>query len=62
MKNSDIEQMKDYGITYKSKNIYSYKEHHYDKLKDALNYAEIDMKRRIEEKTISNEKITQQKS
>ena len=56
MKNTDIEQMQEYGITYKSINVYTYKEHHYDHLKDALKYAETDTKRLLEDNVIRNKK------
>ena len=45
MNKTDNELMKEYGITSETKTIYSYKQHSYECLKDALNYAEIDSKR-----------------
>ena len=40
--NEDNKMMARYGITSTSKVIYSYKQHRYEKIEDALRYAEID--------------------
>ncbi len=51
MKNTEIELMNKYGITYKTNYIYTYKQYHYSQLKDAIRYAEIDTKRHIDEQS-----------
>ncbi|WP_370978614.1 hypothetical protein [Agaribacterium sp. ZY112] len=45
MNKTDNELMVKYGITSKTKTIYSYKQHNYERLKDAISYAEIDINR-----------------
>lgn len=45
MNKTDSELMAEYGITSKTKTLYSYKQHTYEHLKDALSYAKIDMNR-----------------
>jgi hypothetical protein len=45
MDKTDSELMAEYGVTSKTKTLYSYKQHTYDHLKDALNYAKIDNNR-----------------
>ena len=45
MNNTDNELMAEYGITSKTKTLYSYKQYTYEHLKDALNYAKIDSNR-----------------
>lgn len=45
MNKTDSELMAEYGITCKTKTLYSYKQHTYEHLKDALSYAEIDNNR-----------------
>ena len=47
--------MAKYGITCESKMIYRYKEHRYESLKDALNYAMLDTKL-IQESNLPTEK------
>jgi len=42
---ADNELMTEYGITRKTKTVYSYKQHNYERFKDALSYAEIDINR-----------------
>ena len=42
MKNEDRKTMDALGITCKSKDVYHYKEFRYDRLSDAVRYAEID--------------------
>lgn len=44
MSENDIALMAQYGITSEPKLIYSYKEHRYDKLQDAINFAILDTK------------------
>ncbi len=39
MNKTDSELMAEYGITSKTKTLYSYKQHTYEHLKDAFNYA-----------------------
>lgn len=45
MNKTDSELMAEYGITCKTKTRYSYKQHNYEHLKDALSYAKIDNNR-----------------
>jgi hypothetical protein len=45
MDKTDSELMAEYGITSKTKTLYSYKQHNYEHLKDALSYAKIDSNR-----------------
>ena len=45
MNKTDSELMAEYGITSKTRTMYSYKQHNYERLKDALSYAEIDTDR-----------------
>ena len=45
MNKADKELMAEYGITCKVKTIYSYKQHSYEQLNDAVRYAEIDANR-----------------
>lgn len=45
MSKSVNELMAEYGITCKTKTIFSYKHHTYDKFSDALQYAKTDMNR-----------------
>lgn len=45
MRKTENELMTEYGITCKAKTIYSYKKHNYERLNDALRYAEIDTNR-----------------
>jgi hypothetical protein len=45
MSKTENELMTEYGITCKAKTIYSYKQHDYERLSDALRYAEIDVNR-----------------
>jgi len=47
MNKNDQELMKEYGITCVNKAVYSYKQHHYDRLSDAVNYAQIDCKENL---------------
>jgi len=42
MSEEDIKLMTQYDITTESKLIYNYKQHHYENLKDAVNYARLD--------------------
>lgn len=42
MSEDDKTLMTRYDITSESKMIYSYKQHRYEKLKDAVNYARLD--------------------
>ena len=42
MSEADKALMAQYGITAEEITIYSYKEHRYDKLKDAINFARLD--------------------
>ena len=44
MSEDDKALMAQYGITSEPKLIYSYKEHRYDKLQDAINFARLDTK------------------
>jgi len=44
MSQDDKVMMAEYGITAKTITIYSYKEHRYDKLQDAVNFARLDTK------------------
>ncbi|MBT8113464.1 MAG: hypothetical protein KJO81_05185 [Gammaproteobacteria bacterium] len=44
MTEEDNKLMDQYGITSKQKTVYLYKGHKYGNLKDALNFAKIDMK------------------
>jgi hypothetical protein len=41
----DKQTMETHGITCKSRNVFFYKEYKYDRLADAVRYAEIDAKR-----------------
>jgi hypothetical protein len=45
MNMKDKQAMDDHGITCKSKDIYYYKDFRYDRLADAIRYAEIDADR-----------------
>jgi len=45
MNDKDKETMAAHGITRASKDVYFYKEFKYDRLADALRYAEIDARR-----------------
>ncbi|MCW9015048.1 MAG: hypothetical protein OQL06_14860 [Gammaproteobacteria bacterium] len=45
MNKTEKERMTEYGITCKEKTVYSYKQHNYENLSDALKYAEIDLSR-----------------
>ena len=42
MSEEETALMAKYGITTETHTVYYYKEHRYEKLKDALNFAEID--------------------
>ena len=42
MSEDDKVLMAQYGITAETVTIYSYKEHRYDKLQDAVNFAKLD--------------------
>ena len=44
MSEDDKVLMAQYGITAETITIYSYKEHRYDKLQDAVNFARLDTK------------------
>ena len=46
MTEEDNKLMDQYGITSKQKIVFLYKGHKYGNLKDALNFAKIDMKRK----------------
>lgn len=45
MNKTDSELMTEYGVTSQTKTLYSYKQHTYEHLKDALSYAKIDNNR-----------------
>ena len=45
MDNKDRQTMDAHGITVESRNIYCYKNFKYDRLDDAVRYAEIDARR-----------------
>ncbi len=45
MANDEDKLIKKYGILSKQKIVYSYKGYSYDNLKDAVNFAKIDLKR-----------------
>ena len=45
MTENDSKLTERYGITVEHKTVYSYKGHTYENLKDALNYAKMDMGR-----------------
>ena len=47
MTKDDRQTMDDYSITYKSENIYCYKDFRYQRLADAVRYAEIDAVRQV---------------
>lgn len=42
----DKQNMDAHGITYESKSVYHYKDFRYERLADAVRYAEIDAERR----------------
>ena len=42
MSEDDNALMAQYGITAEAVTVYSYKEHRYEKLKDAVNFAKLD--------------------
>lgn len=42
MNEKDKQRMESLGITRTTKEVYSYKGHKYDRLEDALRYAEVD--------------------
>lgn len=44
MSEDDKAMMAQYGITSEPKLVYCYKEHRYDYLKDAVNYAKLEKK------------------
>jgi len=44
MNNEEKAHMEKLGITYETKIIYRYKQHQYNNLKDALNYARLELK------------------
>ena len=46
MTEEDNKLMEKYGITSQQKIVYLYKGHRYDSLKNAINFAKIDMKRK----------------
>ena len=57
MNKEDKALMEKYGVTCETKLIYTYKQHRYDSLQDALRYAEIDAKRNLgSESDTSHEK------
>ena len=45
MTDKDKETMATHGITYATRNVYFYKDFKYDRLDDAVRYAEIDASR-----------------
>lgn len=45
MNEKDKQTMGAHGITCESRNVYFYKEYKYDRLDDAVRYAEIDARR-----------------
>jgi hypothetical protein len=45
MHDKDKQTMETHGITSATRNVYFYKEYKYDRLEDAVRYAEIDAKR-----------------
>ena len=45
MNGKDKQMMDEHGITCESRNVFFYKEYKYDRLDDAVRYAEIDAKR-----------------
>ena len=45
MNAKDRQTMEAHGITCATKNVYFYKEYKYDRLEDAVRYAEIDARR-----------------
>ncbi len=45
MNEKDRQAMEAHGITCATRNVYFYKEYKYDRLDDAVRYAEIDTKR-----------------
>ena len=45
MANDEDKLIKKYGIVCKQKMVYSYKGYNYDNLKDAVNFAKIDLER-----------------
>ncbi|WP_455204067.1 hypothetical protein [Kaarinaea lacus] len=48
MSNEDKALMEQFGITTESKTIYRYKEHRYENLKDALNFAKKETSQNME--------------
>ena len=53
MSEQEKKLMAQYEITCEPKKIYAYKEHRYENFKDALNYAQIDTKRRQEDSLLT---------
>ena len=47
MNDDDRRQMRALGIAVARKNVYSYKEFRYERLDDAIRYAEIDTRREL---------------
>jgi hypothetical protein len=45
MNDKDKQAMEVHGITFAPRNVYFYKEYKYDRLEDAVRYAEIDARR-----------------
>ncbi len=45
MTNDEDKVIKKYGILRKQKTVYTYKGYNYDNIKDAVNFAKIDLKR-----------------
>ena len=45
MHDKDKQTMETHGITSATRNVYFYKEYKYDRLEDAVRYAEIDARR-----------------
>ena len=45
MSKTDKELMTEYRITHETKTVYSYKQHNFEQLNDAIRYAEIDINR-----------------
>ena len=57
MNDKDKGLIDQYGITCESKIIYRYKEHRYENIKDAVNYAKLDTaKNQCEDQDITFEK------
>jgi hypothetical protein len=45
MNDKDKQTMELHGVTFAPRNVYFYKEYKYDRLEDAVRYAEIDARR-----------------